>query len=61
MYAGLDPVTKRRIDLEEIIPPCPKQAREAERARTRLLNEVDERRNPKTRRLSRSSLSGTSK
>ena len=39
VYAGLDPATKRRFYPEEIIPPGPKQAREAERARTPLLNE----------------------
>lgn len=49
VYAGTDPVSKRRLDLTEVIPPGPKQARLAEEARTRLLNQVDERRNPKTR------------
>jgi integrase len=41
VYAGLDPVTKRRFYPEEVIPPGPKQAREAERAGTRLLNQVE--------------------
>jgi integrase len=49
VYAGQDPVTKRRLYLDEVVSPGPKQAREAEQARTRLLNQVDERRNPKTR------------
>jgi integrase len=35
--------------LVEIVPPGPKASTEAERVRTRLLNQVDERRNPKTR------------
>jgi integrase len=48
VYAGIDPVSKRRLDLTEVIPPGPKQARLAEQARTRLLNQVDEKRNPKT-------------
>jgi integrase len=49
IYAGLDPLTKRRHDLIEIIPPGPDAAREAEKARTRLLSQVDERRNPRTK------------
>ncbi|GAA1662138.1 hypothetical protein GCM10009744_64880 [Kribbella alba] len=48
VYAGIDPVSKRRLDLTEVIPPGPKQATLAEKARTRLLNQVDEKRNPKT-------------
>ncbi|MBA8825328.1 integrase [Saccharopolyspora lacisalsi] len=46
--AGLDPVTKQRHRLVEVVPAGPEAEREAERVRTRLLNEVDERRNPKT-------------
>ncbi|GAB1690147.1 tyrosine-type recombinase/integrase [Krasilnikovia sp. M28-CT-15] len=49
VYAGVDPLTKRRHDLTEVIPPGPNAAREAEKARTRLLSQVDERRNPRTR------------
>jgi len=49
VYAGLDPVTKKRHYLTEVIPPGPKAAKEAEQARTRLLNQVDERRSPRTR------------
>jgi integrase len=41
-------LSKRRLDLTEVIPPGPKQASLAEKARTRLLNQVDEKRNPKT-------------
>jgi integrase len=48
VYAGTDPVSKRRLDLTEVVPPGPKQASLAEKARTRLLNQVDEKRNPKT-------------
>ncbi|MCK2238089.1 tyrosine-type recombinase/integrase [Crossiella sp. S99.2] len=48
VYAGVDPVTKGRHDLIEIIPAGPKAADLAEKARTRLLAEVDERRNPRT-------------
>jgi len=49
VYAGVDPLTKRRHDLVEVVPPGPTAAAEAERVRTRLLNQVDERRNPRTR------------
>jgi integrase len=49
VYAGVDPLTKRRHDLTQIIPAGPNAGREAEEARTRLLSQVDERRNPRTR------------
>jgi integrase len=48
VYAGYDPVTGKRHYLDEVIPPGPKAQAEAERVLTRLLNQVDERRNPKT-------------
>lgn len=48
VYAGVDPVTKRRHDLTEVIPPGPKAQREARAARDRLVCEVEERRNPRT-------------
>jgi integrase len=48
VYAGIDPVTKKRHVLTEVIPPGPKAARLAESARHRLLQEVAERRNPRT-------------
>jgi integrase len=49
VYSGVDPVTRKALYLTEIVPPGPRQARLAEQARTRLLNQVDEKRNPKTR------------
>ena len=49
VYAGLDALTGERHYLTEVVPAGPKAAAEAERARTRLLSQVDERRNPKTR------------
>jgi integrase/DNA-binding transcriptional regulator YhcF (GntR family) len=48
VYAGVDPVTGRRHDLREIIPAGTNAAAEAEKARVRLLNQVDERRHPRT-------------
>lgn len=49
VYAGIDPVTGKRHYLEETIPASPKAKKDAEKVRTRLLGEVDERRNPKTK------------
>lgn len=48
VYAGEDPVADKRHDLVEVIPSGPQAAALAEAARTRMLNEVDERRNPRT-------------
>jgi hypothetical protein len=48
VYGGVDPITGRRHDLRETVPPGPRAAREAEKVRTRLLAQVDERRNPRT-------------
>ena len=49
VYAGIDSVSKKRHYLVETIPAGPSAARDAERVRTRLLNQVDERRNPRTK------------
>ena len=43
------PVSKQRMDLIEVVPPGPHAGEQAEKVRTRLLNQVDERRNPRTR------------
>ncbi|GAA1858264.1 hypothetical protein GCM10009836_43080 [Pseudonocardia ailaonensis] len=48
VYAGVDAVSGGRNDLIEIVPPGPRAQKQAEEARTRMLNEVDERRNPRT-------------
>jgi integrase len=48
VYAGIDPVTKRRHDLTEVVPAGPRAATLAEQTLTRLLNQVDEKRNPRT-------------
>jgi integrase/DNA-binding transcriptional regulator YhcF (GntR family) len=49
VYAGVDPLTKKRHNLIEIIPPdTPDRQKAAEKARTRLLNQVDEQRHPRT-------------
>ncbi|MEU0157235.1 tyrosine-type recombinase/integrase [Micromonospora fulviviridis] len=49
VYAGVDPISGKRHYLTETIPPGRTAAKEAEKARTRLLAQVDERRNPRTR------------
>jgi integrase/DNA-binding transcriptional regulator YhcF (GntR family) len=49
VYAGIDPVTKRRHDLTEVIPAGPDAEKLAEATRVRLLNQVYERRNPRTK------------
>jgi hypothetical protein len=48
IYAGIDPVSKERMYLRETVPAGQKAGQEAEKVRTRLLNEVYERRNPRT-------------
>src|SRR4051812_17638806 len=49
VYAGMDPISKKRIYLSEVVPAGPRAGQEAERVRSRLQNQVDERRNPRTR------------
>jgi hypothetical protein len=41
IHAGIDPVTKKRHRLEEIVPAGPKAAAQAEKVRTKLLAELD--------------------
>ena len=48
VYAGEDPLTGKRIDLSETVPAGTNAAKEAEKVRGRLLNQVDEQRNPRT-------------
>jgi len=48
VYAGVDPLTKKQIYLQETIPPGPKAETAAEKTLTRLLNQIDEKRNPRT-------------
>ncbi|GAA1335383.1 tyrosine-type recombinase/integrase [Saccharothrix algeriensis] len=50
VYAGIDPLTGKRNYLTHTVPhTAPNPEREAERVRTRLLNQVDERRAPRTK------------
>lgn len=49
VYGGIDPLSGRRHYLTETIPAGPTAHAEAEKARTRLQNQVDEQRNPRTR------------
>jgi integrase len=48
VYAGIDPVTKRRHYLREVVPAGPKAEAEADKVMRRLANQVDERRHPRT-------------
>jgi integrase len=48
VYAGLDPITKRRHDLVEVIPPGPKAWDQADEVRRRFVAEIRQRRNPRT-------------
>jgi hypothetical protein len=48
VYAGVDPVTKKPLYLRETIAAGPDAKRKAEKALTRLQNQVDERRAPRT-------------
>jgi hypothetical protein len=48
VHGGEDSLSGKRHTLVEIIPAGPKAAAQAEAARTRLLAQVDERRNPRT-------------
>jgi integrase/DNA-binding transcriptional regulator YhcF (GntR family) len=49
VYAGIDPLSGRRHYLNETVPPGPNAEKDAEQVRTRLLNQVDEQRNPRTK------------
>lgn len=48
MYAGTDPLSGKRHYLSEVVLAGPKAVREAEKVRTQLLAEVDDRRDPRT-------------
>jgi len=48
VYAGIDQLSGKRHYLTETIPAGPKAPKDAEKVRTRLLAEVDDRRNPRT-------------
>ena len=49
VYAGVDPLTGRRHILTKTVPAGPTMWAEAEQEKTKLLNQVDEQRNPRTR------------
>lgn len=48
VYAGVDPVTKTRHEISTVVPAGPTAQRDAEKELTRLLNQLDESRQPKT-------------
>lgn len=49
VYAGVDALSGRRNYLVETVPAGPKAVAEAEKVRRRLVNQVDEQRNPRTK------------
>jgi len=49
VFAGYDSVSKKRHYLTEHISPGPDAEKEAEKVRTRLVNQVNERRHPRTK------------
>jgi len=49
VYAGVDPLSNKRIYLTEVIPAGPTALKEAKAAQTRFINQVDEQRNPRTK------------
>lgn len=49
VYAGIDPLSGKRHYLTQTIPAGPRALAEARKARTRLIGQVDEQRNPRTR------------
>jgi integrase len=48
VYAGIDPLTKHRHYLRELVPAGPRAADEAEKVMRGLAGQVDESRNPRT-------------
>lgn len=48
VYAGTDPITKRRHDLVEVIPAGPTAWDRADEVRRRFVTEIKQRRNPRT-------------
>ncbi|MFG1635634.1 tyrosine-type recombinase/integrase [Pseudonocardia alni] len=48
VYAGQDPITKRRHNLVEIVPAGPHAEKQAYAVRDRMLRDIEERRNPRT-------------
>jgi len=48
VYAGADPITKKRHDLVEVVPPGPKAWDQADAVRRRFLDDIMQRRSPHT-------------
>src|SRR3954449_12751229 len=49
VYAGIDPIARKRHYLTEVIPPGKDAARQAKKSRTLFLAEADDPRNPRTK------------
>ena len=48
VYAGTDPITRKRHNLVEVIPPGPKAWDQADAVRRRFLDDIQQRRSPRT-------------
>ena len=49
VYAGVDPLSGKRLYLTETVPAGLRALAEAKKVRTRLIGQIDEQRNPRTR------------
>jgi integrase len=49
VYSGMDPISRRRMYLTEVVPPGSKAGDQAKKVLSRLLHQVDQKRNPRTR------------
>ncbi len=49
VYAGVDSLTGKRLYVSETVPAGPRAEKEAERARVRLVGQVDDQKQPRTR------------
>ena len=59
VHVGRDPISKRRMDLIEVVPAGPHAGDQAEKVRTRLLSQVDEGETPvRARRSASCSIGG---
>ena len=49
VYAGVDPLSGKRLYLTETVAAGPKALADAKKVRNRLIGQIDEQRNPRTR------------
>ncbi|XVV05979.1 hypothetical protein ACQPW3_11565 [Actinosynnema sp. CA-248983] len=49
VYAGIDPITRKRHDLTEVVPAGPDAEAKAREVRDRFVRQIDERSHPRTK------------